>query len=108
MRCAVQISPMINCKPDSYLHYCIQEAPKTETPKPSKARKNVFARLFAPTATFLARMAGKGPSGAKETMGKTDTLRQSMMDKILNSPAVSGRGEGYRFGADWWGRSDSS
>ena len=57
----------------------------------SKTRKgNVFSRLFAPTASFLARMTGKGPSGAQQVADKSSALRQSMMGKILNSPAVSG------------------
>ena len=56
----------------------------------SKPRKgNVFSRLFAPTASFLARMTGKGPSGAQQVADKSSALRQSMMGKILNSPAVS-------------------
>ncbi len=53
----------------------------------------MFARIFAPTATFLARMAGKGPGGVKQTTpGKSDVMRQSMMDKILKSPQVAGGG----------------
>ena len=48
----------------------------------------MIARLFAPTMTFLARMAGKGPSGGKNDKDKNNVLRQSMMDKILSSPQV--------------------
>ena len=62
---------------------------KAVTQKSSKGpRKNVIARLFAPTVTFLARMAGKGPSGDKNDKDKNNVLRQSMMDKILSSPQV--------------------
>lgn len=45
--------------------------------------------MFAPTATFLARMTGKGPSSAKAPPpAKSEVLRQSMVQRILNSPQV--------------------
>jgi glutaredoxin 2 len=53
-----------------------------------KAYKNVLARLFAPTANFLARMTNHSNVSEKLQAGKSNVLRQSMMERILKSPQV--------------------
>ena len=53
------------------------------------ANKNILARIFAPTAAFLARMASHGSSGAKQSQGRNDALRQSMMETIHSKPQVT-------------------
>ncbi|GAX76495.1 hypothetical protein CEUSTIGMA_g3940.t1 [Chlamydomonas eustigma] len=65
-----------------------KELPNTSEAAKSKnkAYKNVLARLFAPTANFLARMTNRNKMPGKTQAGKSDVLRQSMMERILKSP----------------------
>lgn len=63
-------------------------APKAETPRKRRSHKfkKAMSSMFAPTATFLARITGK--AAGQPDASRSQNLRQSMVAKILNSPQV--------------------